>query len=68
MDYYRMDLKIVKEVLHIPISLKALDKDFPDVIDLLYNMDKIYERAMVNAEVAKEENDDVMHQVRHIIQ
>ncbi len=54
-----MDLKIIEEVLHIPIPLKALDKDSHNILDPLYNMDKIYNHAMVNAKVAKEENDDV---------
>ena len=40
-DHYRMDLKLAEEVLHIPIYLKDIDKDFLDILDPLYNRDKI---------------------------
>ena len=62
-----MDLIIVEEVLQINISLNAIDKDLLDILDPLYNRDKMYESTVVNVEIAIEENDGIMHKVRHII-
>ena len=62
-----MDLKLVEEVLQIPLMLEVIDQDTPDILDLIYNRDKIYDRAIVNVEVAVKENDDIMHRARHII-
>ena len=40
-DYYWMDLKLVEEVLQVPLSLKIIDKDTPNILDPIYNRDKI---------------------------
>ena len=39
-----MDLKLTKEVLQIPLSLKVIDKDSPNILDLVYNKDKILDQ------------------------
>ena len=36
-------------------------------MNLIYNRDKIYDQAIVNAEVAAKKNDDIMHRERHVI-
>ena len=66
-DYYRMVLKLVEEVLQISVMLEVIDQDTPDILDPIYNRDKIYDRAIVNAEVAARENDDIMHKARYVI-
>jgi hypothetical protein len=67
-DYCRMDLALTEKVLNVQIPYKVIQRDTPDILDPLYNQDKIYERPMVNAEVDKDENDDIMHRARHIIE
>ena len=62
-----MGLVLVEKVLNMKIPLKVWEKDTLGVIDPLYNMGKIYERAMVNVEVYREENDDIMYWVYHVI-
>ena len=62
-----MDLKLAEEVLQILLMLKVIDQDTLDILDPIYNIDKIYDRAIVNAEVAIRENDDIMHRERHVI-
>ena len=66
-DYYLMDLKLEEEVLQISLMLEIIDHDTPNILDPIYNRDKIYERAIINAEVATTENDDIMHMERHVI-
>ena len=61
-DYYQMNLKLAKEFLHIPLTLKTIDQDAPNILDLIYK-DKIYDRAIV----AAGENDDIMHKTMHVI-
>ena len=63
-----MELKLVEEVLQIPLSLKIFDQDTPNILDPIYNRDKIYDRVIVNVEVATDENDDIMYMVRHVIE
>ena len=43
MNYYRMILQLAEKVLNLEVSLKEWNKDTTDVMDLLYNRDKIYE-------------------------
>ena len=62
-----MDLKLTKEVPQIPLSLEVIDKDSPNILDLFYNRDIIFDRAIVNAEVVAKENGDIMHRVSHVI-
>ena len=66
-DYCRKDLKLAKEVLQILLMLEVINQDTPDILNLIYNRDKIYDRAIVNVELAIKENDDIMHKARHII-
>ena len=63
-----MDLKLAKEVLQILLSLKIIDQDTPNILDLIYNRDKIFDRAIVNTKVATKENDNTMHRARHVIE
>ena len=60
-------MKLAKEVLQIPLTLEVTDQNTPDILDPIYNRDKIYDRAIVNAEVAIRENDDIMHREIHVI-
>ena len=62
-----MNLKLVEEVLYIPLMFKNIDWDTLNILDLIYNRKKIYDRAIVNVEVAIVENDDIMHRVSHVI-
>ena len=62
-----MDLKLAEEVLQILLMLEVIDQDTPDILDPIYNRDNIYDRAIVNVEVATRENDDIMHRARHVI-
>jgi hypothetical protein len=66
-DYCRMGLTMAEKVLKIQIPYSVVQRDTPDILDPLYNIDKIYERPVVNAEVDKSKNDDIMHRARHII-
>ena len=49
------------------LTLKVTDQDTLDILDLIYNKEKTYDKAIVNAEVAARENDDIMHRARHVI-
>lgn len=37
-------------------------------MDPLYNRDMIYKRPIMNVEIGQEENDDIQHWTRHVIQ
>ena len=50
------------------IPPKALEKDVFEIKDPLYNRDKIYDRPIMNVEIAHEENDDIDHQRRHVVE
>jgi hypothetical protein len=63
-----MGLVLVEKVLKLQISLNIWEKDMLDILDPLYLEDKIYEREVVNAKLAREENDEIMHQARNIIE
>ena len=47
--------------------LEVIDQDTLDILDPIYNRDKIYDREIVNAEVVVRKNDDMMHKARHVI-
>ncbi len=55
-----MDLALAEKNLKLQIILNSWEKDTLDILDPLYNKEKIYERVMVNAKVEREENDDIM--------
>ena len=56
-----MGLTHVEKVLNMQIPLKEWDKDTYNLLDPIYNREKIYERPIVNAKVSQEENNDIMH-------
>ena len=62
-----MDLKLAEEILQILLTLEVIDQDTPNILDPIYNKDKIYDKVIVNAEVVVRENDDIMHRARHVI-
>lgn len=67
-DYCRMTLHLVEKVLNMEISLKALEKDVTNIMDPLYNRDKIYDRPIMNDEIGCEENDDIDHRGRQAVE
>ena len=63
-----MTLYLVGSTLKIKIPLKVVQKDTQELLDPLYNRDKIFDRRIMNAEIDKEENEKINHRVRHINQ
>lgn len=53
--------------LMIKVPLKVVQQDTKDVIDPLYNKEKIYDRPIMNVEINRDENADINHRDRHII-
>ena len=47
--------------------LEVIDQDTPNILDPIYNKEEIYDTTIVNVEMPTDENDDIMHRVRHII-
>lgn len=67
-DYCRMSLYLAENVLNMKIPLKAIEKDVPWIMDPLYKRDKIYDRPIMNVEIGHEENDNIDHQDRHVVE
>ena len=55
-DYCRMTLYLAGSALKIKVPLKIVQQDTEDVLDPLYNRDKIFDWPIMNAETDKEEN------------
>lgn len=66
-DYCRMTLHLAKKALKVQIPKEILKQDLGELLDPLFNIDKIGERPIMNVEVDREENDDINHQGRHVI-
>ena len=66
-DYCRMTLYLVEMNLHFTIPNEIKLHDLQDLLDPLFNVDKVGERPILNVEVDREEGDDINHQVRHVI-
>lgn len=66
-DYCRMTLYLVGSALKRKVPLKIVQQDPEEVLDPLYNRDKIHDRPIMNAEIDREENADINHKVRHVI-
>ena len=66
-DYYRMTLYFIGNALKIKVPLKVVQQDTVEVLDPLYNKDKIYNRLVMNAKIDREENVDINHRARYII-
>lgn len=62
-----MNLYLEERALKMKISLKIMKQDIEDLLDPLFNRDKIGDRPIMNAEVDKEENVEINHRERHII-
>ena len=62
-----MNLYFAEKALKIKILLKVVQQDTQDVLDPLYNCDKIYDRPIMNVEIDRDENVDINHRERHII-
>ena len=67
-DNCRLTLYLVGSALKIKIPLKVVQQGTQDVLDPLYNCDKIFDRPIMNEEIDREENAYINHRVRHIIQ
>ena len=60
-DYCRMTLYLAKKVLQLNIPDEIGQQDSNELLDPLFNADKIGERPILNAKVDKEEGDDINH-------
>lgn len=67
MDYCRMNLYLEEKALQLNIPEKIRQHDSKELLDPLFNSKKIGERPIKNAEIDKEEADDINHQARHVI-
>ena len=67
-DYYRMTLYLAGNALKIKVPLKVVQQDTEEVLDPLYNQDKIYDRPIMNVKIDRGENADINHKARNIIQ
>ena len=56
-----MNVALTEKVLNLHIPLNVWEKDMLDILDPLYKKDKIYERDVVNVEVDRKENNDIIH-------
>ena len=65
--YYRMTLYLIERALHLNIPDEIRLQDSKELLDPLFNVDKVGERPILNAKVDKEEGDDINHHVRHVI-
>ena len=66
-DYYRMTLYLVGSALKIKVSLKIVPLDTEEIVDPLYNRDKIYDRPIMNVDIDREENKNINNRVRNVI-
>ena len=66
-DYCRMTLYLEESALKINISLKIIQKDTKDLINPLFNRDKIGDRPIMNAKINKEEKSNINHRARLVI-
>ena len=66
-DYCRMTLYLAEKTLHLTIPDEIWLQDSQEVLDPLFNVDKVGERTILNAEIDREEGDDINHRARHVI-
>ena len=52
--------------MNIPNEIRL--QDSKELLNPLFNVDKVGERPILNVEVDREEGDEINHQVRHVIQ
>ena len=60
-DYCRMTLYLAKKALHLNIPKEIRQQDSKELLESLFNLDKIGERPIMNVEVDKEEAGDINH-------
>ena len=63
-----MTLYLVVKALKVKITLEILQQESGELLDPLFNEDKIGEQPIMNGEVDTEENDDINHPTRHVIE
>lgn len=63
-----MTLYLAEKALKMKILLKVVEKDSKDILDSLYNQEKIYNRSIMNAEIGRDENVDIKNRACHIVQ
>ena len=56
-----MTLYLAKKALHLTIPDEIRLQDSKELLDPLFNADKVGERPILNAEVEQEEGDDINH-------
>ena len=66
-DYCRMTLYLVEMTLNLTIPNEIGLQDSQELLDPLFNPNKVGERPILNVEVDRKEGDDINHQVRHVI-
>ena len=66
-DYYRMTLYLVEKAFQLNIPEDIRKQDSKELLDPLFNADKIGERPIMNTKVDREEGDDINHRARHVI-
>lgn len=62
-----MTLYLEGSALKIKVPLKIMHQDTEEVLDPLYNRDKINNQPIMNAEINREEKLDINHRARHVI-
>ena len=62
-----MTLYLVEKVLKLNTLEEIRQQDSKELLDPLFNSDKIGERPIMNVEVDKEEANDINHWARHVI-
>ena len=60
-DYCRMTFYLAKKALQLNVLNKIRQQDSKELLDPLFNSDKIGERPIMNVEVHREEADDINH-------
>ena len=66
-DYCRMNLYLKESALKIKIPLKIVQQDTKDLLDPLFNRDKIGDMPIMNVEIDREENLNINHRARRVI-
>ena len=63
-----MTLYLAGSALKMKVLLKIVQQDTEEVLDPLYNRDKIYDHPIMIVDIDRKENEDLNHRARHIIQ
>ena len=60
-----MNLYLAEMTLHLTILDEIRLQDSQELLDPLFSTNKVGERPILNAEIDREEGDDINHHVRH---